>query len=195
LNSAEYLREIERYPDWYLAHLNSNGTIHDFHIINDLLVSTGKADSTDSYAATYLSLVNGLLKSGGDPAWIKANMQKLKRVEGAILAVTDSDGLTWAKPYYPYKLLMDNCKVYRGWRDWSEALAYIGHHDEAAIAHPDWWQLRTNDFPWMLIVQVAKLSDDHTSVTAALAQVERNLPSQRWPWFITESAWILQAGQ
>lgn len=262
LYSADYLPTVERYLDWYLTHLNPDGTIHDFHVVNDRLIGAGSADSTDSYAATFLSLVNGWFQAGGNPTWVTANMPQLKSIEGAILAVTDRDGLTWAKPYYPYKLLMDNCEVYQGWRDWAEVLNRIGRNDEAKVAsqradrllasihrfrspdgswawalsriglrldsypgrfypdgvaqlfpilfgltdspagylafrqaHPQWWQLRTTDFPWMLVVQVAKLSNDTTAVTAALTQAERDFPTQRWPWFINESAWVLQAAR
>ncbi len=265
LSSADFLTDVERYLDWYLLHMNPNGSIHDFQIVNDRVISTGCADSTDStdsYAATFLSLVNGWVKAGGDPNWVRVNMSSLNRVQGAILDVTDRDALTWAKPYYPYKLLMDNCEVYQGWRDWAEVLKRVGLDDESNIAdqradqlfasinrfrspdgswawaltrvglrldsypgrfypdgvaqlfpllhgltddpsgylafrqaHPEWWQFKTTDFPWMLVVQVARLSHDTTAVATALTRAKREFSAQPWPWFITESAWALRAGR
>jgi len=262
LHSTEHLGAIERYLDWYLANIKLDGTIDDFNVVKGRLVSTGSADSTDSYAATFLSLVSGWLQSGGNADWVKANMPQLRRVEGAILAVTDRDGLTWAKPYYPYKLLMDNCEVYRGWRDWAQTLNRIGLVEEAEAAtkradkllasihrfrspdgtwawaltrvglrlnsypgrfypdavaqlfpilfgltdspagylvfrqaHPEWTHLRTTNFPWMLIAEVARLSNDHAAVTEALNKAQIDFPTQQWPWFITESAWALKAGR
>lgn len=259
LHDARHLAAVERYMDWYLAHINPDGTITDYFVRDDQEVSTGTADSTDSYAATFLSLVAAWIKAGGSPAWLAQNGPQLALVAGAIEAVTDTDGLTWAKPGYPLKLLMDNAEVYQGWLDWADLLA--SHHtleiatDAAARAdriqaalpsfqrsdatwawainllgwrhwgregrfypesvgqlfpfifgltnnpggyhhfdaqHPGWRDLAEGDFPWLLPAYAAAMAGEKEAAREALASVERLYPSLQWPWFIAESAWVLQ---
>lgn len=120
------LDRVRRYMEWYVAHLNPDGTMDDYWVRGRREVATGDADSTDSYAATFLVLVHEWVGAGGDLDWVAERRSDLDRVAGAILAVTDADGLTWAKPGYRHKLLMDNCEVYAGWRAWSALQMDLG---------------------------------------------------------------------
>lgn len=259
LRAPGHLFAVERYMNWYLAHLKPDGTIDDYRVKGGREVTTGDADSTDSYAATFLSLVAAWTDGGGDPGWVVRNREKLERVAGAVAAVTDRDGLTWAKPGYPQKLLMDNCEVYRGWQDWSRLLNSQGEHLPALIAlrraervqaglsrfrqpdglwgwaitldgdllrsdggrfypegvaqvfpliwgvsddrsgyraldtaHPRWRGLKAGDFPWVLPAYAAALSGDRGGAREALAAVRERYGNLRWPWFIAESAWVIE---
>ncbi len=42
---------------------------------------------------------------------------ELDAIGGVLIKTQQSDGLTWAKPDYQIKYLMDNCEAYRGLRD------------------------------------------------------------------------------
>ena len=67
-NAEKYAENVKKYMDWHFAHLNTNktdynrmdATIYDYNITleNGKIVkeeSKGSYDSTDSYAATFLS--------------------------------------------------------------------------------------------------------------------------------------------
>lgn len=127
-----YYENVRRYMDWHFAHLNTaetdyngvDGTIYDYRVklSNGKLVSEeiainadGKKsyDSTDSYAATFLCVVAKYYEKTGDLAYLQANSQDLQRLLNPIRQTMDK-GLTFAKPDYRIKYLMDNCEVYEG---------------------------------------------------------------------------------
>jgi len=127
-----YYENVRRYMDWHFAHLNTaetdyngmDGTIYDYTITlsNGEVVSEeisinadGKKsyDSTDSYAATFLCVVAKYYEKTGDLAYLQANSQDLQRLLNPIRQ-TMHQGLTFAKPDYRIKYLMDNCEVYEG---------------------------------------------------------------------------------
>ena len=127
-----YYENVRRYMDWHFDHLNTaqtdyngvDGTIYDYTVTlsNGKLVSEvisinadGKKsyDSTDSYAATFLCVVAKYYEKTGDLAYLQANSQDLQRLLNPIRQ-TMHQGLTFAKPDYRIKYLMDNCEVYEG---------------------------------------------------------------------------------
>lgn len=116
---------VENWMKWYLNHLNwpdqwgVYGTIYDYNYNNGAESSLNNADSTDSYAATFLSLAWAYYSTGDANAqtYIKTLSYQLNAITNALLATQQSDGLTWAKPNYQIKYLMDNCEAYRGLRD------------------------------------------------------------------------------
>src|SRR5438309_8811545 len=94
-------------------------TIYDFKVSGSTETPTNDADSTDSYAATFLSLAWAYWKTG-DPnarAYIQTLKYPLDCIGGVIVQTKQPNGLTWAKPDYQIQYLMDNCEVYRGLRD------------------------------------------------------------------------------
>ena len=110
---------------WYINHLNMpdkwglSGTTYDYDYNNGTETPRDNADSTDSYAATFLSLAWAFYQTG-DPAaqsYIKTIGSQLDTIGGVLKQTQQSDGLTWAKPDYQIKYLMDNCEAYRGLRD------------------------------------------------------------------------------
>ncbi len=129
----KYSDNVKKYMDWHFDHLNSSdndhngldGTIYDYTVtvVNRLVVNEeitvkdGKKsyDSTDSYAATFLLLLDKYYTTTGDEDYITENADDIIRIAEVIMA-TMNKGLTYAKPDYEVKYLMDNCEVYDGLR-------------------------------------------------------------------------------
>jgi hypothetical protein len=133
--------QVQAWMKWYINHLNwpdkwgLYGTTYDYNLVNGQEVSTGNADSTDSYAATFLSLAWDYYNVGGATAqsYLKSISYQLDMIGGVLVNTMQSDGLTWAKPDYQIKYLMDNCEVYRGLKDLANVFQYaIGDTTKAA---------------------------------------------------------------
>jgi hypothetical protein len=125
--------QVVSWMNWYVSHLNwpdkwgMYGTTYNWNVnSNGTEVSTQAADSTDSYAATFLSVVWNAWKSGnaGARSYIAGLSYQLDVIGGVIIQTQQSDGLTWAKPDYQIKYLMDNCEAYRGLRDLASTYQY-----------------------------------------------------------------------
>ncbi|MBR3948600.1 MAG: hypothetical protein IKJ70_04265 [Clostridia bacterium] len=132
LDDAEkYAGNVKAYMDWHFNHLNTakedfnglDGTIYDYVItmkdgeIESEVVSTPENadsyDTTDSYAATFLTVLDKYLNKTGDSAYIIDNAEDIKRITNVMFA-TLQNGLTYAKHNHRVKYLMDNCEVYEG---------------------------------------------------------------------------------
>lgn len=122
---------VERYLDWYLRNLESNGTIMDYQYDGGTAVKTSRPDSEDAYAGTFLSLVSIYHEKTGHTGWVRKNLPNLKKVASVIVNLMDRDGLTFALASYRVKYLMDNCEAYRGLYDFSELLDYLGDGDSS----------------------------------------------------------------
>ena len=130
-NAEEYADEVVKYMDWHFAHLNTkkedfnrmDGTIYDYkvtmkngEIVSERISTPENADSydtTDSYAATFLTVVYKYFCRTGDSNYLLANAEDLYRITKVMFA-TYQNGLTFAKPNHLIKYLMDNCEVYEG---------------------------------------------------------------------------------
>jgi hypothetical protein len=116
---------IQRWMQWYISHLNASdvwgmsGTMYDYDYSNGAETSRNTADSTDSYAATFLSLALAFYQTGDPSAqnYVKSIAAQLDLIGGVLIQTQQADGLTWSKPSYQIKYLMDNCEAYRGLRD------------------------------------------------------------------------------
>ena len=117
--------QVVAWMNWYINHLNwpdkwgLYGTTYNYNVNNGVETPTYDADSTDSYAATFLSLAWNAWQSG-DPhaqSYIKTLSYQLNVIGQVLTQTQQSDGLTWAKPDYQIKYLMDNAEGYRGLRD------------------------------------------------------------------------------
>lgn len=130
-NAEKYAANVKAYMDWHFAHLNTaeedfnglDGTIYDYvitmkngNIVSEDISNPEGADSydtTDSYAATFLSVVYKYFVKTGDSAYLVDNAGDLERIVNVIFSNLQ-DGLTYAKPNHRVKYLMDNCEVYDG---------------------------------------------------------------------------------
>ena len=129
--AEEYSEVVKKYMDWHFSHLNTaetdyngvDGTIYDYTItlkdgkITDESITILKRkksyDSTDSYAATFLSVLNKYYNKTGDGEYIITHSQEIQRIINALFS-TYHKGMTTAKPDWLVKYLMDNCEVYEG---------------------------------------------------------------------------------
>ncbi len=122
LKSPANYAAVQKWMRWYVAHLNTSdrwglgGTIYDYNLCGNVETSTGNADSTDSYAATFLTLAWAYWQTGdpGAQAYIQSIGVQLNTVGHALTGTQQADGLSWAKPDYQIKYLMDNCEGYQG---------------------------------------------------------------------------------
>lgn len=128
LDDAEnYQDEVKSYFEWHFAHLNTektdyagiDGTIYD-HIVtveNGIVTAERmhprKYDSSDSYAAIFLTVLNKYYNETGDAEYIISKRNDIARVVNAMTA-TMHNGLAFACPDYKIKFLMDNSEVYEG---------------------------------------------------------------------------------
>jgi hypothetical protein len=128
--------QVTAWMKWYINHLNwpdkwgLYGTTYNYNVSgNGTETPTNEADSTDSYAATFLSLVWNAWQSGDANArsYILTIAYQLDVIGGVLIQTQQSDGLTWAKPDYQIKYLMDNCEAYRGLRDLASIFANALH--------------------------------------------------------------------
>ncbi len=145
-NSEKYAENVKMYMDWHLSHLNTSntdyngvdGTIYDYTITleegkivkeEETVKDDEKSyDSTDSYAATFLMVLDKYYSNTGDKEYILNNRYNISRITDALFA-TYNMGLTYAKPDYQVKYLMDNCEVYEGLKSACEILSIITAED------------------------------------------------------------------
>lgn len=94
--------------------------------------SNGEVDAHDSSAALFLVVVERYHRVGGkvSPRTAAAAAASLKCLDG----LTDTDGLTWAKPDYKVKYLMDNVEVHAGLTAAGRFLTASGKKAEGAAA-------------------------------------------------------------
>lgn len=115
----------QKWMAWYLAHSNAtdkwglHNTIYDFSVNGTVVTPTMDADSTDSYAATFLTLARAVFENGDGAAqsYVRSVAPQLYAIADMLLSIQASDGLTFAKPGDPTRYLMDNSEVYRGLSD------------------------------------------------------------------------------
>ncbi len=137
-DASQYWR-IEAWMQWYIAHLNwpdkwgLNGTIYNYSFNGTTEASTGDADSTDAYAGTFLSLAWAYWGTGDTAAqgYIQSIAYYIDVIGQAVIATQQPDGLTWAKPSYQVKYLMDNCTAYRGLQDAASLFAALGNSSKS----------------------------------------------------------------
>ncbi len=113
-NNKRYVGAAWSWLAWYAAHMDAKGFVNDYRWDGAKLVSTGFMDSTDAYAGTFLLAVRDAYRVSGD----KNRLTSLKKAIGlavtAIEATLNADGLTWAKPTWQVKYLMDQGETYAG---------------------------------------------------------------------------------
>ncbi len=119
-------KNIERYFDWHMSHLNTAqtdyngvaGTIYDYTaVVKDGVVvsetSKNSYDSTDSYSALFVKALADYVKVYGDTTYLEKEKQNIRDIVNVMFA-TMSGGYTYAKPDYKIRYLMDNSEVYAG---------------------------------------------------------------------------------
>jgi len=142
-SGTEYTENVRKYIKWHFVHLNTagqdinglSGTIYDYYeyLGNDGKVTKERVyrvkgrkfyDSTDSYAATFLSLLWQYYRATGDRELLALHRSDIDAVSHVMLS-TMNKGLTMARPDYQEKYLMDNAEVYRGAADGARLYAAL----------------------------------------------------------------------
>jgi hypothetical protein len=112
--NPEDLARVERWLAWCAAHQTAEGYWTDFEGVCAAYRDTGKVDAWDSSAALFLLVAERYRRAGG--TLTPEALAAAQRAFDCLTFVTDSDGLTWAKPDYRMKYLMDNVEVRAGLR-------------------------------------------------------------------------------
>jgi hypothetical protein len=112
--NSTYSDAAWRALDWYVAHEDPNGFVTDYRVVDGELVSTGTMDSTDAYAGTFLVALREVWRAAPDNRHLRDLAPGIRSALDAIEATMDVDGLTWAKPSWHVKYLMDQAEVYAG---------------------------------------------------------------------------------
>ncbi len=140
VENPEYSETVKKWALWYVKHLNKPdrfgvmGSIYDYKVISaSEIVSTEDYDSSDSYGATFLSLMRRYYETNQDELFLLELEPELNLVVKAIYSTLDpKDGLTYAKSNYKIKYLMDNLEVFAGLKDWAYLLENVYHKPEEA---------------------------------------------------------------
>ncbi|HZT41296.1 MAG TPA: hypothetical protein VFA07_03865 [Chthonomonadaceae bacterium] len=154
---SSYLEAARRWAGWYAAHQNPDGTVYDYTGAPGAWKPTGDYDSTDSYAATYLSLLLAIHRASPDLKWLDNKRASIEKAVDAIKLTLQPNGLTLAKPTYPVMYTMDNTETAQGLHA-AASLAILLHlaplqeeterlarRMETAVAH-DLWDPSTESY-------------------------------------------------
>src|SRR5207253_11260873 len=104
---AKYVTAAWKWLRWYQAHQDASGFVTDYNVSAGVETSTGDMDSTDAYAGTFLLATRRAWKASGDSASLATLRTGVGKTVAAIEATQDTDGMTWAKPAWHVKYLMD----------------------------------------------------------------------------------------
>lgn len=144
-----------RWLHWYAAHEDASGFVTDYNVAADgTEVSTGDEDSTDAYAGTFLLAVRAVAVSGASRSTLQSLSGGVTKAIAAIEATQDSDGLTWAKPTWHVKYLMDQAETYAG----LQAAVYVA----SAVGLPSSVRQRAADDASRMATGIAGLWDAPT---------------------------------
>ncbi len=140
-NPSDVLR-VGKWLEWCAEHQDKGGFWYDQVGTIASYSSNGKVDAHDSSAAMFLLAAERYRHAGSklSPRIISAAKASLS----CISDVTDSDGLTWAKPDHHVKYLMDNVEVFAGLMAAQQLFESTANPHEAALASK---QLATMKLP------------------------------------------------
>lgn len=142
--SRTYSDAAWNWLNWYAAHQDANGFVTDYDVDpSGVETSTGDEDSTDAYAGTYLSAARATYVVDANKQKLRALHASITAAVGAIEATQDTDGLTFAKPTWPVKYLMDQTEVYNGLRSAADLASALGDRTLRARALADASALRS----------------------------------------------------
>jgi hypothetical protein len=159
-----------RWLRWYQAHQDARGFVTDYRVVHGREVSTGDMDSTDAYAGTFLLAVRAAWEATRDRLALTSVWPGVARAVRAIRATQDRDGLTWAKPTWHVKYLMDQSEAYAGLRAAAALARVLGARDTHARAAraatrlkhgvERTWNARTQSYDWAVHANGARQQTD-----------------------------------
>jgi hypothetical protein len=113
-SDKKYSDAAWRWLAWYQGHENAQGFVTDYIVNSGVPASTGDMDSTDAYAGTFLLAARSTYRVTADAVRLTSLKPGITGAVVAIEATQDVDGLTWAKPTWHVKYLMDQAETYAG---------------------------------------------------------------------------------
>jgi hypothetical protein len=134
---TKYVGAAWRWLQWYQAHQDAAGFVTDYNVVGGVETSTGDMDSTDAYAGTFLLAARKAWRASGSTATLGTLRQGVAKAVAAIEATQDVDGMTWAKPAWHVKYLMDQAETYAGLRAATDLAAALGDRTLAQQASGD----------------------------------------------------------
>jgi hypothetical protein len=160
-NKAELTKIATNALDWYKSNQNqTTGIVYDYEVRGSQEVSKGTMDSVDSYSASFLMALACMRRAVPE---FKSSLPNYKSAIAlairSIYNIQDRDGLTFAKPNYNIKYLMDNIEVWSGLSSINPILVelkdtrnlylsrYINQRLQIAITKKLWDPV-TNTYKW-----------------------------------------------
>jgi hypothetical protein len=122
---------------WYQDHMDAGGIVHDYTVVNRTLQATNDEDSVDATSGVFLLAAQEEYRAGGSGqgrAALDLLRPGIAKAVGAINSLRDADGLTWAKPSWRVKYLMDNSEAYAGLQAAVDLASAMGNPALAAAA-------------------------------------------------------------
>lgn len=127
------LERVRRWLEWYARHMDpETGVITDYTGRHPVYASTRDYDSSDAYAGTFLTAVWAWYAASRDAAGLRALWPAVELAVHAVALTQEEDGLTWAKPDYRVKYLVDNVEVWLGLHAAALIAAELGEDVQAA---------------------------------------------------------------
>lgn len=119
------------YLTWYCRN-SIDGYAMEYRVVAGALESVGDVDAQDSTAATFLSAYAAAVPhaTAREKSALRLMRPTVRAAVERIVALQDADGLTWAKPSWHVKYLMDQVEVYWGLGD----IARVSANDHALRA-------------------------------------------------------------
>lgn len=112
--NKKYGQAAWRWLRWYQSKMDAQGFVTDYRVTNGVPVSNGFMDSTDSYAGMFLVAIRANYRVLRDTKELTVLRAGITKAVQAIEATQEADGLTWAKPSWRVKYLMDQAEAYAG---------------------------------------------------------------------------------
>jgi hypothetical protein len=109
-----YAEAAYRWFRWYAARQDGTGYVWDHRVSGGVEVRTTELDSTDASNAAYLLAVHEWWRATGDRTGLDRLKKSITKAVKAIDSTRQPDGLTWAKPDWHVKYLMDNAEAVAG---------------------------------------------------------------------------------
>jgi hypothetical protein len=178
----KYTDAAWRWLNWYQSKQDATGFVTDYVVKNGVLTSTRDMDSTDSYAGMFLLAVQSAYRASSDKGALNKLKSGIARAVKAIEATQQGDGLTWAKPAWHVKYLMDQAETYAGLRAGASLANVVGDSALAQRATGDadrmkagvdrLWNAGTASYDWAVHEDGARVpSNGSILYSDALQQV------------------------
>lgn len=168
-----------RWLDWYAGHADpATGYVTDYTVTwNDGVpteTSTGDMDSTDAYAGTFLLAADATYRATWEWSRLSQLHGAIETAVGVIESTQDADGLTWAKPTWHVKYLMDQAEAYAGLQaaaglarqlgDWRLAQRAAGDAARMQAGVEALWNPATGAYDWAVHDDGARQAADWSTL-------------------------------